>query len=115
MVSLKLDGVVPLRESRARNVDWSHFLYLLGVAIEEIMTEFVRDREPLKAWAGDVGRVKDCYPCIAEDDAAAHPRLVGAFWNNVDVFVFGDAMRIHRKCIEAMFLSLALSALAGPR
>ena len=78
------------------------------------MTKFVRDREPLEARAGNVGRVKDRYPRIAEDDAAAYSRLVGTLWNDVDVLVFGDAVRIHWKCVEAMLLGLALSALARP-
>ena len=84
------------------------------MAIEEVVAEFVRYREPLEARAGDVGRVEDRNSRIAEDDAAAYPRLVGALRNDVDVLVFGNAVRIDRKCIKAMFLSLALSALPRP-
>jgi hypothetical protein len=71
------------------------------MTFEKVVPEFVRDGEPLKSDALNIGRVEDRHFVADEQDAAADANLVRLLGAKVDLLVPRDLERINREALVA--------------
>lgn len=84
------------------------------MAVEEIVSQLVADREPLETVAGYVRRVEDPDAMIPEYYTAAHADLIWLLRLDQNVLARSDPEWVNWKGGKAVLLRLALATLASP-